>query len=67
MKRFTNEQFEGLGGLAHSLIAGALGVIAHMDTCASILAVIVLILQIRVMYHRSVTEKLLERKAKDGS
>jgi len=40
-----------------------MGLIAHIDTCASVLAVIVLGIQIKVSWYRMTKEKALSKKA----
>jgi len=50
MKFFDEAPGDSISGVYHSLLAGLMGIAAHLDTCASVLAIIVLTLQARVWW-----------------
>lgn len=70
MQKLIDSALKELGAGMNILIAGFMGLVAHLDTCASILAVLVLLFQLRASYYRSVRQKielmecLKERKVK---
>lgn len=58
MQKIIDSALKELGVGTNILIAGFMGLVAHLDTCASVLAVLVLLFQLRASYYRSIRQKI---------
>lgn len=53
---------ESLRPITQAIIAFFMGVFAHLDVCAAVLALVVLLLQLKVLYYKGRREKAAYEK-----
>ena len=58
--------FESLKPMTQIIVAFAMGVFAHLDVCASVIAVLVLLFQLKVSYYKGKREKVAYDKECQG-
>lgn len=58
MKDYLDEFFESMSPLGNSILAIFMGVFAHLDTITTVIALLVVLLQLRAVVYKGMREKL---------